>query len=353
MHKETTDYPSNKISESSLFRKYKSSYTSAFIDLTTHSILLSLSFYSLWYFRNSWLSVFTTTLLGLLNVKTFIIFHDCGHGSYTPSKSLLNYVIGIITGIIITTPFSWNYNHHTHHLVSGNVENEYDYPYNETIFHSLHQYKSFSPMKRHVYKFIRHPYFFFTIVPIFKFLVVHRFNSFRLMKKKMSMKDKNVFIMIEQVINNVGIFVLFNFLYKHGILFHYLVVSVIGSSCGVMLFHSQHGFNPPYIVDNSTFNQKDSGLIGSSFIQIPYWLRYFTGSIEYHHIHHMNAKIPNYNLRKYHETVISTSNMFDNIVKLSMSDCYDNLWLVLYDEEKRRFITFAEADEEIQENKFV
>jgi len=105
------------------------------------------------------------------------------------------------------------------------------------------------------------------------------------------------------------------------------------------------------VVSNKEWSYKDSGLVGSSFIQIPYFLKYFTMGIEYHHIHHMNAKIPGYNLHKYHEEVISKSNMFDNVVKLSMTDCYNNLWLVLYDEDKKRYITFAEADEEIIKDK--
>ena len=67
----------------------------------------------------------------------------------------------------------------------------------------------------------------------------------------------------------------------------------------------------------------------------------------------MNSKIPYYNLQAYHEEVVSKSNMFDNVVKLSMTDCYNNLWLVLYDEDKKRYITFAEADEEIRKNKYV
>jgi hypothetical protein len=58
----------------------------------------------------------------------------------------------------------------------------------------------------------------------------------------------------------------------------------------------------------------------------------------------MNAKIPGYNLQKYHEEVVSKSNLFDNVVTLSMTDCYRNLWLVLYDEDKKRYITFKEAD---------
>ena len=67
----------------------------------------------------------------------------------------------------------------------------------------------------------------------------------------------------------------------------------------------------------------------------------------------MNAKITNYNLQFYHEEVILKSNIFDNIIKLTMFDCYNNLWLVLYDEDKNKYITFAEADEEIRKDKNV
>lgn len=117
--------PLNKINESELFTKYKSYYKSAFFDLSIHTFHVSYAFFLMWFFKNSWLSVFTIPLLGLLNVKTFIIFHDCRHQSYTPNKTL-NYIIGIITGIITITPFSWNFNHNTHHLTNGNI---YDYPY--------------------------------------------------------------------------------------------------------------------------------------------------------------------------------------------------------------------------------
>ena len=97
-------------------------------------------------------------------------------------------------------------------------------------------------------------------------------------------------------------------------------------------------------------NGRDSGLLGSSLILYPNWFKYFSMGIEYHHIHHMNAKIPGYNLQAYHEEVISKSNIFDNVVKLSMTDCYNNLWLVLYDNHRYMYITFAEADVVQQED---
>ena len=88
------------------------------------------------------------------------------------------------------------------------------------------------------------------------------------------------------------------------------------------------------------WSQRNSGIQGSSFIHIPKYFKYFTMGIEYHHIHHMNAKIPGYNLEKYHQYVTSKSNMFNNIVNLSIKDCYNNIWLVLYDQDKNKYITF-------------
>tara|TARA_B100002051_G_scaffold275690_2_gene320578 strand:- start:1140 stop:1514 length:375 start_codon:yes stop_codon:yes gene_type:complete len=122
---------------------------------------------------------------------------------------------------------------------------------------------------------------------------------------------------------------------------------------GFILFHNQHTFNPSYVVDNKTWNKKDSGLKGSSFIQIPKYLKYFTHGIEYHHIHHMNASIPSYHLQNFHEEAVLESSLekeFNNITKLSIHECYYNLWLTLYDEKNNKYISFKEAELKIKKN---
>ena len=81
------------------------------------------------------------------------------------------------------------------------------------------------------------------------------------------------------------------------------------------------------------------------------YLKYFTGGIEYHHIHHINSKIPGYNLQKFHEEVKQKSDMFDNILTLNLTECYNNLWLNIYDEKSKRYITFEEADFKINNMK--
>jgi omega-6 fatty acid desaturase (delta-12 desaturase) len=134
-------------------------------------------------------------------------------------------------------------------------------------------------------------------------------------------------------------------MYKNNILPHYLLSSSIGFLINFLLFFNQHTFNPSYVVDNKEWTQRNSGLLGSSFIQIPKYLTYFTMGIEYHHIHHTNAKIPGYHLQQYNEEVVaSKSNLFDKVVVLSMNDCYNNLWLVLYDEDNNKYSTLKEAN---------
>ena len=289
-------------------------------------------------------SLITVPLLVLLHVKSFSIFHDCGHHSYTPSK-LLNYVLGILVGVFVNTPFNWSFIHQVHHMTVGKIDNTYDYPYTDTIFHSVQEYKQFSYPVRQLYKFFRHPFVFFCVYPVFQFLLVFRFHAF--LPKKVAVENMNTFIYVEQIFNDISILLLHYIFYKHSILGHYILSHVIASNIGFILIHIQHAFYPPYIVQKGQekiWNVKDSGIKGSSFLQVPFFLRYFTGGIEYHHIHHMNAKIPNYHLRYYHEEVVSNNNMFDNVVKLSMMDAFRNLWLVLYDEETNNFVTMAEAN---------
>jgi omega-6 fatty acid desaturase (delta-12 desaturase) len=116
-------------------------------------------------------------------------------------------------------------------------------------------------------------------------------------------------------------------------------------------FHNQHTFNPSYVKNCEEWKQKDSGIHGSSFIQVPFFLKYFFMGIEYHHIHHMNSKIPGYNLQKYHEEVVAKSDMFDNVCIVSMSDFYNNLWLTMYDEEQEKYIRFDELDSQKKKDK--
>jgi len=337
-----------KINEGELFSKYKSSYTGAFKDLSIHTFLILSSFYLIWFFRNSYVSFLTIPTNGLLSVRTFIIFHDCQHNSYTPNKTLNNFISHFL-GILVFTSPNWIVNHKTHHLTNGNIENKYKYNFNELLFYNFDQYKQFDSFHKNLFVFFHTPIVYFSFFPFLYFFIMQRFiyivNKVRYGNK---IEKSLLIITLNDIINNIGILVLLYFLNKYQILTHFLFSFYFSSILGILLFFNQHTFNPAYVVGNEEWTQKNSGLEGSSFIQIPYLLKYFTMGIEYHHIHHMNSKIPGYNIQKYHEEVVSKSNIFDNIVILNMQDCFNNLWLMLYDNENKKYITIEEAEQIIK-----
>ena len=329
----------------SLFNKYKSSYYETCKDLVKHSIGYSISLLGLWYSRDSYLSMITIPLLALMNVRTFIIFHDCGHNSYTPSKKL-NHVLGSMLGIFVFTPFSWSYCHHNHHLTSGNKENKFNDAQNETVLSTFAEYRDMK-YKRHVYRIIMNPLIFFTLIPSINFFISHRGKGI-LYKYQKKLHQPEYLILFDTLLNNSGLYLLLVHMNQYGLLYHYLCSCMCTWSIGFMLFHNQHTFNPPYVVTDEKWNKKDSGLLGSSFIQIPPYFKYFTAGIEYHHIHHMNATVPGYTMHNIHEELTIQTDELDTITCLCMSDCYHNLWYSLYDEGDNKYISFAEAELKIK-----
>jgi omega-6 fatty acid desaturase (delta-12 desaturase) len=271
-----------------------------------------------------------------------MIFHDCGHNSYTPN-SKLNYVIGTLLGTFLLSPYSWNSKHYLHHLANGNIENKYSYRWSETVQYTVKQYTELNPRYQLLYRFFRDPLLFFTLVPFFQFFIMARLyifypNGYNYTTQK---------TYIDCIINTVGIIVQQYIYYKYSIIVHYNIALYLTAIIGFILFHNQHTFNPAYIKKNSEWSIKESGLEGSSFITIPGCLKYFTMGIEYHHIHHCMTRIPGYNLQECHEYILQNTKMFDNIIVLSMKDVWYNIFLTLYDESSGKYIGFTELENKI------
>ena len=340
-----------EISESHLFQKYKPNYVSAFIDFSIHSIHFVAALYAVWFLKTSWLSAMSVPFLGLMLNRTYVVFHDCGHDSYSPSKTA-NLVVGTICGIATFTSTNWILDHRIHHATNGNIDNKYHFKFNELLYYTANQYKKFNWGQKCTFTFFHNPAVFFTVFPLLYFGVIQRFIYFA---KKLRYGEKMggsiLSISANHAINNMGVIGLLYFTHLFGILPHYLVAAYIGSVIDFFLFFNQHTYNPCYVVRDAEWKQRESGLSGSSFIQIPERLKYFTMGIEYHHIHHMNSRIPGYNLREFHEEVErNDKTMFANVVKLDMTDCYNNLWLTMYDEDKGKYVTRQEVDNDLSGN---
>ena len=343
-----------------LHKKYKSTYIQSSFDISRHLFILFTTIYFATLVKNHFLFLFLSVLCGLLNIKTFIIFHDCIHNSYTPNFTI-NYFLSIVTGTFVFVSPNWGIDHLTHHLTNGNIENKHDYPFNEMILYTVNQYHLLEPRYKKWVRWFHHPVIFFTIQPIKYFLFLQRFiyiykiikqNLFyRHSRDKCSNKiQKNMKEIIwNDTIHNLLVFSLLNGMYQYKILGFYMISSWFTHVCIFIIFHNQHTFNPAYVVSDEVWNGRDSGLIGSSFILVPWFLTYFTSGIEYHHIHHVNAKIPCYNIHLYHKEFIEYDihQLSDSVVYLTCIDCYNNLWLRLYNEKQQKYISFEDVKPKI------
>ena len=123
----------------------------------------------------------------------------------------------------------------------------------------------------------------------------------------------------------------------------YLLVLVLpallAGSIGIWLFYVQHQFEDAYWNDGEDWSFTDAALRGSSYLKLPAPLRFCTGNIGYHHIHHLNAQIPNYNLKHAHDQTPA----LQNVPTLSLIDGIRATRLKLYDAQSARLVSFRDA----------
>ena len=114
--------------------------------------------------------------------------------------------------------------------------------------------------------------------------------------------------------------------------------ALIAGGTGVWLFYVQHQFEDTYWESSGSWSYADAALRGSSYLRLPQPLQFFTGNIGLHHVHHLNTRVPNYNLQRAHdETPILRS-----VPTLSIWDGLRAARLKLWDEERGRLVAFGE-----------
>jgi omega-6 fatty acid desaturase (delta-12 desaturase) len=113
----------------------------------------------------------------------------------------------------------------------------------------------------------------------------------------------------------------------------------IAGSSGIFLFYVQHQFEDAYWETGDSWDYADAAIRGSSFFQLPRVLQWFTGNIGYHHVHHLSARVPNYNLQRAHEEL----DLFRDVPTLTIPDALRATSLKLWDEERCTMVGFAEV----------
>jgi omega-6 fatty acid desaturase (delta-12 desaturase) len=282
-------------------------------------------------FRISYLLVLALSILaaGFL-VRTFIVFHDCAHGSFVGSKRA-NAMLGAGLGVLLYTPFAlWRHEHAVHHATNGDLDRR---GVGDVQTLTVDEYRARSWRGRFHYRLFRNPIVMFLIGPMWVLLI-----GPRLVKRGMRPRLRRSVLGTNLALAVVLAGLCWLVGWKELLLVQSPVLLLSGA-VGIWLFYVQHQFEDAYWQTGDAWSFEDAALQGSSHLDLPRILRFFTGNIGLHHVHHLSARIPNYNLQAAHE-----AGGLERVTTLSLRDGLRAVRLKLWDHDQRRLVTFREAN---------
>ncbi|MBI4915931.1 MAG: fatty acid desaturase [Acidobacteria bacterium] len=293
-------------------------------------------FLGLWYLAyrfldvSYWLTLATGVLAAGFLVRIFIIFHDCGHGSFFRAR-WANDVVGYVTGILTLTPYhDWRHEHALHHATAGDLDRR---GRGDVWTLTVREYREASRWKRFGYRLYRNPLVLFGVGPLFVFLFRQRVpRPGSGLRERLSVHLTNLALALILLLAAVTVGL------KAVLLVHLPIMAVAGAA-GVWLFYVQHQYENVYWERGGQRDYVAAALQGSSLYQLPRVLQWFTGNIGFHHIHHLSPRIPNYRLERCHKE----QPVFQQVNRITLLSSLRSLGLRLYDEQARRLVSFRWA----------
>jgi omega-6 fatty acid desaturase (delta-12 desaturase) len=275
-----------------------------------------------------WITLPLALLAGAFLVRIFIIFHDCTHGSFFRSRRA-NDLVGFITGVLAFTPYRhWRWEHSVHHATSGDLDSR---GRGDVWTLTVEEYLQSSKWKRFSYRLARNPIILLVIAPLVLFVGMNRIPS-----PKASRRDQMSVYWTNLALAGMfaaGCWAMGSTAY----LVLQFVVMLVAGSAGIWLFYVQHQFEGVYWEREQNWDYVEAALKGSSFYRLPRILQWFSGNIGFHHIHHLSARIPNYNLEKCHKA----NPLFQQANQVTLLSSLKSLSYRLWDERNRRLVGYG------------
>ncbi|KKX26185.1 fatty acid desaturase [Rhizobium sp. LC145] len=297
-----------------------------------------LPFVAFW--AGAYISVFQGFWPGLILVlpaaafllRLFMIQHDCGHGSFFARRRLDNWT-GRILGVLTLTPYDyWRRAHAAHHATAGNLDER---GVGDITTLTVAEYHALPLLRRLAYRLYRHPLVMFGIGPAWLFLFKQRL-PFGMMKS-------GALPWVSTMATNLALAVLTAvMIWAVGLvpfLLIHLPVVLLAGAAGVWLFYVQHQFEETHWSKTEDWHFPEAALHGASHYDLPLVLRWITGNIGVHHVHHLSSRIPYYRLPE----VLRDHPELVGIGRITLWQSLLCVRLVLWDERSGKLVSFREA----------
>jgi omega-6 fatty acid desaturase (delta-12 desaturase) len=276
----------------SMVRKYQKPSTKKAVIQLLNTFLPFLGIWVLMYFSLDWSYLITLPLAAIAAaflIRIFVIQHDCGHHSFLKSRKWNN-VVGFVSSFFSSIPYKyWSRMHNFHHAHNRQLEHR---GMGDIHFLTTEEYQNRSRMGKIYYRIRRSPLIQFILIPTIYLGVFLRFPHAALKKWKK--------VRIPHLINNLMILALYITLgivlgWQNFLLIQMPILLFFGMF-SFWLFYIQHQHEDNYNEWKSEWEHVVASIRGSTFYKLPRVFQWLSGNIGYHHIHHLNSAIPNYNL---------------------------------------------------------
>jgi len=308
--------------------------------------------------QSYWFASAFTLLLSLFIIRIFMLMHDCGHKSMFKTH-LFNTLGGFFTGVFVGMPqYVWSQHHNYHHSTNGNWE-KYRGPLNIL---SVKEFAQLSPGNQNKYRLGRSillapfgAFMYFIFNPRFNWMLGSLIFSINIIKSKFENPDQRFKEIISSqesqywksgkeylhmTLNNIVLLsIWFTASWHFGVttFFTIYIISLsLAGAAGLIIFTLQHNFEGAYASDTEHWNYYQAALTGTSFFTFPKIINWFGADIAYHHIHHLSANIPNYNLVRAHKEY---AYLFEDVTRIRLRDIAKEFKFILWDEEQLKIIS--------------
>lgn len=360
-----------KLEKSALVQKYSQSNN---IFATYQMLSTIIPYFALFYVAiislsiSYWLTAAAIIGLVMITMRVFMMMHDAGHNCLFVTSGQ-NSIAGFMMGVMCGVPENvWSKHHAYHHATNGNWS-KYRGPLSVL---SSNEYSKLSPKKQKSYANSRNillaplggfSYFIFT--PRFTWIkgtiqfALHTLKN-KLSAPKMSLKDiansfetkywanwteyrhmaGNNIVLISAIVAASWYFGVIPFFTV------YIIALSLAGALGIILFTIQHNFEDSYATGNEGWNYNTAAIEGTSYLDLPRILHWFTADIGYHHVHHLSARIPNYKLRACHEEY---QHLFNEVPIIKLKDVAKSFKFILWDEASGRMVSVQQYNQRIAE----
>jgi acyl-lipid omega-6 desaturase (Delta-12 desaturase) len=275
------------------------------------------------------LTLLLAVVAGGLLVRLFIIQHDCGHGSFFKTRAA-NDLLGRALSVLTLTPYgSWSQGHAAHHASTGNLDRR---GRGDVETWTVDEYRSSPPLKRLFYRLYRNPFLMVGLGAPINFIVLQRLPLHANADSRRSILalDFALVVVFGVFCATFGVARVFG---------TYLPVIVIASWIGNWLFYVQHQFDTTEWERTGSWNFHVASLSGSSYFKLPPILRWFSGNIGLHHVHHLCSRVPNYHL----QACVEAAPELDRVTRVVTLRESVGCWrLALWDERRRLLVGFRD-----------